>query len=288
MSGSAKLQFRAVQGEAADRPIAAERQLSVWQRQFGRSWVHKAAFLLLLAAVWEGYGRFVDNPLLVPTLSQTLLAMWDGLVGGELTVRIGNSLRVLLTGYVIGVVLACLLTSLAVSNRFGRDALSVLTAMFNPLPAISLLPIALLWFGMGWGSLVFVIVHAVMWPMALNVHTGFEGISPTLRMAGQNAGLRGLRYVRHILLPAALPSIISGLKLGWAFAWRTLIASEMVFGVSSGSGGIGWFIFVNRNLMETANVFAGLLTVVLIGLLIESLIFRTLENATVRRWGMVR
>lgn len=288
MSGSANLQFRAVQGEAADRPIAAERQLSVWQRLFGRSWVHQAAFLLLLAAVWEGYGRFVDNPLLVPTLSQTLLAMWDGLVGGELTVRIVNSLRVLLTGYVIGVVLACLLTSLAVSNRFGRDALSVLTAMFNPLPAISLLPIALLWFGMGWGSLVFVIVHAVMWPMALNVHTGFEGISPTLRMAGQNAGLRGLRYVRHILLPAALPSIISGLKLGWAFAWRTLIASEMVFGVSSGSGGIGWFIFVNRNLMETANVFAGLLTVVLIGLLIESLIFRALENATVRRWGMVR
>ncbi|WBU31187.1 ABC transporter permease [Rhodopseudomonas palustris] len=288
MSGSAKLQFRAVQGEAAGRPIAAERQLSVWQRQFGRSWVYQAAFLLLLAAIWEGYGRFVDNPLLVPTLTQTLLAMWDGLVGGELTVRIVNSLRVLLTGYVIGVVLACLLTSLAVSNRFGRDALSVLTAMFNPLPAISLLPIALLWFGMGWGSLVFVIVHAVMWPMALNVHTGFEGISPTLRMAGQNAGLRGLRYVRHILLPAALPSIISGLKLGWAFAWRTLIASEMVFGVSSGSGGIGWFIFVNRNLMETANVFAGLLTVVLIGLLIESLIFRALENATVRRWGMVR
>lgn len=288
MSGSAKLQFRAVQGEAAERPIAADRQLSVWQRLFGRSWVHQAAFLFLLAAVWEGYGRFVDNPLLVPTLSQTLLAMWDGLVGGELAVRIGNSLRVLLTGYVIGVVLACLLTSLAVSNRFGRDALSVLTAMFNPLPAISLLPIALLWFGMGWGSLVFVIVHAVMWPMALNVHTGFEGISPTLRMAGQNAGLRGLRYVRHILLPAALPSIISGLKLGWAFAWRTLIASEMVFGVASGSGGIGWFIFVNRNLMETASVFAGLLTVVVIGLLIESLIFRGLENATVRRWGMVR
>ena len=288
MSAPAKLQFRAVQTDATDRPVIAERQLSLLERVFGRSWVRQGAFLLLLAAVWEGYGRYLDNPLLVPTLTETLQAMWSGLVSGELTIRIGNSLKVLLTGYVIGVMLACLMTSLAVSSRFGRDALSALTAMFNPLPAISLLPIALLWFGMGWGSLVFVIIHAVMWPMALNVHTGFEGISPTLRMAGQNAGLRGLRYVRHILLPAALPSIISGLKLGWAFAWRTLIASEMVFGVSSGSGGIGWFIFVNRNLMETASVFAGLLTVVVIGLLIESLIFRVLENATVRRWGMVR
>jgi NitT/TauT family transport system permease protein len=288
MSNFAKLEFRNVETDAAARPIVVERQLSLLEKVFGGSWVRQAAFLLLLAAIWEGYGRYLDNPLLVPTLSETLQAMWDGLVSGELSVRIGNSLRVLITGYVIGVVLACLMTSLAVSNKFGRDALSALTAMFNPLPAISLLPIALLWFGMGWGSLVFVIVHAVMWPMALNVHTGFEGISPTLRMAGQNAGLRGLRYVRHILLPAALPSIISGLKIGWAFAWRTLIASEMVFGVSSGSGGIGWFIFVNRNLMETASVFAGLLTVVIIGLLIESLIFRALENATVRRWGMVR
>lgn len=288
MSATAKLVFRNIQTDADARPVIVERQLSLLEKVFGRSWVRQVAFLSLLAAIWEGYGRYIDNPLLVPTLSEMLEAMWVGLVSGELTARIGNSLRVLVTGYVIGVVLACLMTSLAVSNKFGRDALSALTAMFNPLPAISLLPIALLWFGMGWGSLVFVIVHAVMWPMALNVHTGFEGISPTLRMAGQNAGLRGLRYVRHILLPAALPSIISGLKLGWAFAWRTLIASEMVFGVSSGSGGIGWFIFVNRNLMETASVFAGLLTVVIIGLLIESLIFRALENATVRRWGMVR
>src|SRR5204862_2309509 len=105
-------------------------------------------------------------------------------------------------------------------------------------------------------------------------------------MAGQNCGLRGLTYVLLLLVPAAFPSILTGLKIGCAFAWRTLIAAVLVFGASSRSGGLGWFIFENRNQLETASVFAGLLTVILIGLFVESVIFRSLENITIRRWGM--
>jgi NitT/TauT family transport system permease protein len=105
-------------------------------------------------------------------------------------------------------------------------------------------------------------------------------------MAGMNYGLRGLRYVMHILIPAAFPSILAGLKIGWAFAWRTLVAAELVFGVSSRSGGIGWYIFEARNELDTATVFAGLLTVILIGLLVESVIFRAIEARTVNLWGM--
>jgi NitT/TauT family transport system permease protein len=107
-------------------------------------------------------------------------------------------------------------------------------------------------------------------------------------MAGQNYGLKGLRYVMLILVPAALPSILTGLKIGWAFAWRTLIAAELVFGVSSGAGGIGWFIYENRNQLEIPAVFAGLLMVIIIGLLVESVIFRSIEVYTVRKWGMQR
>jgi hypothetical protein len=127
-----------------------------------------------------------------------------------------------------------LLTSLAMSTRAGRDLLETLTAMFNPLPAIALLPLALLWFGLGKGSLVFVLMHSVMWPLALNAYAGFRAVPETLRMAGRNYGLGGLRMVLQILVPAALPAILSGLKIGWAFAWRTLIAAELVFGTTSG------------------------------------------------------
>jgi NitT/TauT family transport system permease protein len=195
---------------------------------------------------------------------------------------------VLLQGYAVGVALAFVLTSLAVSTRVGRDLLETLTSMFNPLPAIALLPLALLWFGLGRGSLVFVIVHSVLWPLALNTYAGFRGVPETLRMAGRNYGLRGLRLVLQILVPAALPAIVSGLKIGWAFAWRTLIAAELVFGATSGKGGLGWYIFQNRNELYTDKVFAGLALVIIIGLLVENGVFRTIERVTVQRWGMQR
>lgn len=152
--------------------------------------------------------------------------------------------------------------------------------MFNPLPAIALLPLALLWFGLGTPSLLFVLVHAVLWPLALNASAGFAAVPETLRMAGRNYGLSGWRYIVLILVPAAFPAILTGLKVGWAMAWRTLIAA--------GSGGLGWFIFENKNRLETPTVFAGLAMVIIIGLLVEGLVFQTLERRTVRKWGMQR
>ncbi|CAN5206457.1 ABC transporter permease [soil metagenome] len=257
-----------------------------------RLWQHDAVrrvlILVVLAVIWEAVARWQDNDLLLPTFLQAARALVQDLTSGELITKAGISLSMLMTGYVCGIAAAFALTAIAVSSRFGRDLLSTLTSMFNPLPPIALLPLALLWFGLGRGSLVFVLIHSVMWPLALNTFAGFQAVPETLRMAGRNYGLTGLRYVLQILVPAALPSIIAGLKIGWAFAWRTLIAAELVFGASSGKGGLGWYIFQNRNELQTDRVFAGLALVVVIGLLVESLAFRALERVTVRRWGVSR
>jgi sulfonate transport system permease protein len=260
--------------------------LSAWERVTNIGMARKLALLVVLALVWEGYARWLANPLLFPTFSATLEAFVNGLFGGELFARTVTSLRVLLLGYAAGILCAAALTIVAISSRIGTDLLELLTSMFNPLPAIALLPLALIWFGLGYGSIVFVIVHSVLWAVALNTHSGFLSVSTTLRMVGRNYGLSGLRYVARILIPAAFPSILTGLRIGWAFAWRTLIAAELVFGVSSGSGGLGWFIYENKNQLEIPNVFAGLLMVIVIGLLIENVIFRWVETRTVRRWGM--
>ena len=268
--------------------VPLERELPLGQRLWQQGWLRKSLILVLLAVLWEAVARYQNNDLLLPSFLQTAHALYDGLVSGELLGKVWISLVVLLKGYLIGIVLAFGLTTLAVSTQFGRDLLSTLTSMFNPLPAIALLPLALLWFGLGQNSLIFVLVHSVLWALALNTYAGFMGVSETLRMAGRNYGLRGLRLVVHILVPAALPSILSGLKIGWAFAWRTLIAAELVFGASSGKGGLGWYIFQNRNELYTDKVFAGLAVVILIGLLVEGLVFNTLERVTVRRWGMQR
>ena len=251
-------------GLAPFHEVPLERVLPWTARIWAQDWLRRVLILSALALAWEAAARWQDNDLLLPTFIATMKALAEGVATGELIDRVRISLNVLLQGYAAGVVLAFALTTLAVSTQLGRDLLNTLTSMFNPLPAIALLP------------------------LALNTYAGFQGVPETLRMAGRNYGLRGVRYVAQILVPAALPAILSGLKIGWAFAWRTLIAAELVFGASSGKGGLGWYIFQNRNELYTDRVFAGLVMVVLIGLLVESLGFATLERLTVRRWGQQR
>jgi NitT/TauT family transport system permease protein len=271
--------------EARDFSVAA-RPKTLWQRLYDNGAFRKAVLLVALALIWEIYARQLANPLLFPTLTSTVTALVSAILSGELPRAGVYTLTLLLKGYLAGLAIAALLTAFASMSRIGADLLETLTAMFNPLPSIALLPLALIWFGLGDNSVIFVLIHAVLWAVALNTFSGFRALSPTLKMVGRNYGLSSGAYVLRILIPGAFPSILTGLKVGWAFAWRTLIAAELVFGVSSGSGGLGWYIFENKNQLLIPEVFAGLLTVILFGLFVENFVFRVIENRTVRRWGM--
>jgi NitT/TauT family transport system permease protein len=264
-----------------------DQRLSLYERIADIDAVRKVTVLLVAMVVWELYTRaFAVPELIFPTFQNTLEALYRSVVRYDLLDQLWASIKVLLIGYAIGLSIGAALTVLAIANRIGSDILGTLTAMLNPLPAIALLPLALIWFGLGTKSLVFVLLHSIVWPVALNTHTGFMGVSDTLRMVGRNYGLRHVGYVAKILIPAAFPSILAGLKLGWAFAWRTLIAAELVFGATGESGGLGWFIFATRNELDIPGAFAGLFMVILVGFLVENVFFRTLEVRTVQRWGM--
>ena len=271
--------------QARDFAVAAAAP-SVWARLYANGALRKTLLLGVLAAAWEIYARTLDNPLLFPPLTATVAALARAVASGELPSAAVYTLSLLFKGYAAGLVIAALLTAFASMSRIGADLLETLTAMFNPLPSIALLPLALIWFGLGEASIVFVLIHAVLWAVALNTFSGFRSLSPTLRMVGRNYGLSGPGFVVRILIPGAFPSILTGLKVGWAFAWRTLIAAELVFGVSSGEGGLGWYIFEDKNQLLIPEVFAGLLSVILFGLFVENCIFKIIEDRTVRRWGM--
>jgi sulfonate transport system permease protein len=263
-----------------------QKPLTVTERLMNHGWLRKTIILVVIMVAWQLYARHLNNSLLVPTFSDTIRAFIAGMASGDLAQKVVNSVILLLKGYAIGLALAMTLTALAMVSRVGNDILETLTSAFNPLPAVALLPLALLWFGLGDIAIIFVLVHSVLWSVSLNTHSGFRSVSNTLRMVGRNYGLKGPRLIMKILIPAAFPSILTGLKIGWAFAWRTLIAAELVFGVSSGKGGLGWYIYENKNMLDIPSVFAGLLTVILIGLVVENVIFRNIEAVTVRRWGM--
>lgn len=276
-----------------------ERRLTLWERLSNMDPVRKLSVLVLVIVSWELYTRIGDiNELMFPTFSATGAALVNAVVNDGLLINVWNSLSLLLTGYVIGIGIAAVLVVLGVWTRFGQDLLTTLTAMLNPLPAIALLPLAMIWFGLGNSAIVFTLLHSIIWPVALNTHAGFQGVSETLRMVGRNYALRGLPYIYKILIPASFPAILTGLRIGWAYAWRTLIAAELVFGgqvmdtsgmlgaEGSNAGGLGWIIFQNQMENQTPYVFAGLFTVIIVGILVENVVFRNIEDRTVRKWGM--
>ena len=134
----------------ADQFGIVQKELTTWERLYNQAWLRKAWLLVLLAVAWEAYGRHLDNQLLVPTFADTVTALWGGIVSGVLPERAWASIQVLAIGFTTGVVLAGVLTVLAITTRIGTDFLETVTAMFSPLPAIALLPLAMIWFGLGY------------------------------------------------------------------------------------------------------------------------------------------
>ncbi|CAN5805092.1 ABC transporter permease [soil metagenome] len=248
--------------------------------------VRRGLLLVGLIAFWQLYVSAMDvSPLLFSSPADVAVAFWEGWSSGQIASATWLTLQILGLGMLFGILAASLLTILATWTKVGEDLLVLLTSMLNPLPAIAILPLAILWFGLNPAALIFIIANAVTWPIAINVSMGFSTVPPTIMMVGRNLGLRGWKLVKDVLMPAALPHTISGLKTGWAFGWRTIIAAELVFGVAGGGGGLGFFINESRYFLRIPDVFAGLITIAIIGIAFD-MVFNLIERRTVIRWGM--
>jgi len=248
--------------------------------------VRYAIIVVALIAIWQAYITLAHvPPLLFASPAAVAGALITDFGNGQLETITLHTLQVLLLGIFFGGIVGFALASLAVFSRFGHDLLVVLSAILNPLPSIAILPLAMIWFGLKPESIVFVVALATVWPIAMNTDTGFRTISQTTQMAARNLGLSGPRMVVDVLLPAALPYIVTGLKAAWAFGWRTVVAAELVFGVAGSSGGLGSYINNARYFLQTPNIFAGLIVISLLGIIVEAL-FALLEARTVIKWGM--
>lgn len=249
-----------------------------WQRLF---WL--SVFLVL----WEGLarsGRY--DPLILPPIEDILKAMSSSVFDGALISQVGYTLKLMVEGFGIALAISLVLSMLASISVYAEGLVDTLLAIAHPLPGLALLPLVILWLGTGAPSIVFIIVHSVVWPLLLNLQAGIKAIPKVYKQIGQNYELSTLQIMSTILIPAAFPYFLAGIKTGWARAWRAVIGAEMVFGAAGGKGGIGWFIFTKRVFMDTAGMFAGIVVIILIGVLVEDLIFNQLERRTVKKWGM--
>jgi len=238
----------------------------------------------VLVALWHVYAVH-KGPLLIATPWETLQAFGHDWSHGTLRTATATTLRLLGEGVALGAAVAVVLTVFATLTQVGEDVLALLTAVLNPLPGVAVLPLAMVLIGLNESAIRLVVANATIWPLAIALTTGFKTTNATIVAVGRNIGLSRVRVITDVLAPSALPYAISGLKTAWAFGWRTIIASELFFGVAGSKGGPGNYINDARNNLFTDKILAGLLTIAILGLLIEAF-FNLLERRTVVRWGM--
>ncbi|MBQ9827412.1 MAG: ABC transporter permease subunit [Lachnospiraceae bacterium] len=200
---------------------------------------------------------------------------------------VAHSLKLLAIGLLIGIALAMLFSSLSVISETFSAIYNMIVSMMDLIPGVALIPVAILWLGIGDASIIFMVIHSVIWPMSRSTIDGFNAVPQLYLEVGQNIGLNPVKLVFGVFLPASLPRIFSGIKVGWARAWRGLISAEMIFGGGAALG-IGYFITDRRTNMDIAGVFAAILVIIIIGAVIEYGIFRVIENRTFKKWGMSR
>lgn len=252
------------------------------------TWLRQLLIGISFFIIWQLYTSFSGvSPLLVASPIATAQALYTDIRNGQLISATLISLQNLAIGMGIGITLGLLLASLSAFSRLGRDLLNVITSLFSPLPGIAILPLTMLWFGLSPAAIIFVVVFGSIWPITANTDTGFRTIGATTRMVALNLGLNWTQTVRDVYLPAALPHILAGLRLAWAFGWRTVVGAEIVFGVAGSNGGLGWYINNARYFLNPPAIFAGLVVISILGILLDTL-FQWIEQQTIVKWGMKR
>ncbi len=245
------------------------------------------AWLLFCVLAWEILFRAqVTSELLFPSILDVASQFWTR--SGELFLRVLTTLSYILYAMAISLFLSFFLTFLSMRSRYVASVMEMILAMMHPLPSVALLPLLIIWFGLGSFSLLIVVLNSALWPIFLNAYTGFRTVHETYIEVGRNIGLRGLKLFWHVILPSALPYLITGFEISWARSWRAAIAVELVFGAATTSGGIGWTIYMSYFDMETPLMIASIFTVAIVGVLAEKLGMENLERKTVLRWGMIQ
>lgn len=245
-------------------------------------------YVIIFLASWQAvYSMNIFSEILFPSPVTVFSTLVKEISDGSMIVKTSYTLYLILIGLLVSFLITALLVVLANLSFVLKDLMRTLISVLDPLPGIALLPIAILWFGIGKAAIVFIMIHSIVWPTLLSVMAGFDSIPKIYREVGQNIGLNKLQLIRDIYVPAAFPNILMGIKNGWARAWRSLIAAEMVFGTTGAIGGLGWDIYLKRSYLDMPGMIATLIVLMIIGILIEDLFFSTIEKHTVKKWGMV-
>jgi len=221
-------------------------------------------------------------PYLFPTPWGVGEALYAGFQDHTFLIAIAVSMRRVLIGYAISVVLGMVLGLGVASSKFLEETMGGLLVSLQSLPSICWWPLALLWFGLSQNAILFVVVMGSLLSVTLAMEDGRKQMPRIYGMAGRNLGACGFQLFWHVLLPASLPFIVSGLKQGWAFAWRSLITAEMLYL----SLGLGQVLMMGRDLNDMSAVIAVMILIIAIGFVVDGIVFKAMERHLQNKWGL--
>ncbi|MGH7388680.1 MAG: ABC transporter permease [Candidatus Rokuibacteriota bacterium] len=240
-------------------------------------------FAVLLAAWAAVSGAGVVPEIFLPTPAAVARVGWAMVQDGSLAVNIGASLARLLVGTVVSVPLAVGLGVMVALNRRLARVLEPVAGFFNALSGIAWLPLAITWFGLGWGSVTFIMANTMFFLVFFNTLVGVRTVPRIFEQAVRTMGGRRRHVILQVLIPGAMPSIVTGMRMSIGFGWRALIAAEMI----ATSTGLGFLIFNATNFHQTDAIVAGIITIGVLWLLTDRLVLQPLERRTIERWGLV-
>lgn len=253
---------------------------------YGRVLVENLAPLLVLLLLWEAVARSgAIHPGLFPSVTTIFETMWDLTREGVFVRDTAASLIRVLASGAVAMVFGTAVGLLMGTRRWIERAFVPPLTVFLSIPGIAVFPIAILWFGLSETTIIVTLGFEASITVTVNTWTGVKGVSPSLLNAGQAMGARGVRLFWRVLIPAALPSIITGYRQALSRAWRILVAGEMLASIGVG---LGFRIFEARNFLAADVMYAGVFLIGLFGFLLERVVLRSLELYTVQRWGMLR
>ena len=236
-------------------------------------------------AVWQALSSLnIWPPVLFPSPLQVFWSFVADLKSGELPKALSVSLVSLAYGFLIGAAVALPLGYLMGLNRASRNFFDPLVNLLQAIPGLAWIPFAILWFGLGQGAVVFIIVMSVFFPVLHNLLTGIRLVQPVLVEASQTLGAGRWAIIVHVIFPSTLPNLMTGIRLGIAFGFRSLVGGEMI----ASTDGIGYQIFNAQQYFQSARIVVGMLAIGIVWLLLDRLVLRPIETHTTMRWGLMR
>ena len=250
-----------------------------------RRFLSAAGFFVVLILLWQwAFQAKIWSPVILPSPLQVGSYLTSATQDGTLLHATVTTMRRLLTGYLFGIIVGLPLGLLTARWTMVRDTLGTTALGLQTLPSVCWVPLALLWFGQTEAAMLFVVIMGTLWSVIIATETGVRNVPPIYRRAALTMGSRRLHIWLRVILPSALPFIVSGMKQGWAFAWRSLMAAEIYVTILTGFG-LGQLLHYGRELSAMEQVIAVIIVIVLIGLLVDKTLFSPVERFLHRRWG---